>query len=479
MKRLIFFLISYLMMSIGMMAQDTAIVRTFGGEYGEEANQIIECAEGGYIVVGTTGSDVQNNSNIYVLRMSNDLICMWNKVLGTPQIDRGFGITQDSDGNFVICGYTNGLGAGGYDAIVIKINSEGETIWQKTFGGEDWDFASKIQTDFNGDYLFCGSTYSFGSGDRDAWLVRMDSDGNMIEQRTFGDIGDDAFTSLLIFNDTTYCLGGYSEQEDGNSPPWVISMNVDAVYYWEKLFTQYPNGQCNSLAKSADGTLLLTGEYATTTDAENAFIGKYYIDGALFFDQNTNNFTGTSIAEGSNYFYLLGNTTDFGAGGYGAYFARYLLDGNWITGASFGGEYDEDGRSLLVDSNDAILFAGYSESYSTGNTKDVYLVKFENPVTVADYTLDILHQTCFSVSIEPEVEMKNNHWRSAIESWEYSGLDNLLRVELYNCQGQLCAGVEGVYKESSLSQKGLPVGLYIVKWITENGDIYSQTLLKN
>ncbi|MFM9985415.1 MAG: hypothetical protein ACKVOK_09315, partial [Flavobacteriales bacterium] len=177
--------------------EDTAYVRTYGGPYFEEGRQIIECASGGYAVIGTTGSDVANNTNFYLLRLDANLECMWSKSLGGLEVEKGYSIVEDENQHLFLCGYTNSEGAGGYDILLIKTNSEGDEQWRKTYGGEDWDFAYKIIAHPEEGFLICGKTYSMGNGGSDGYLLHVDVEGEIISEWTYGGEGDDEFVDVV------------------------------------------------------------------------------------------------------------------------------------------------------------------------------------------------------------------------------------------------------------------------------------------
>lgn len=195
---------------------DTAYVRTYGGPYYEEGKQIIECSDGGYAVIGTTGSDQPNNTNFYLLRLDEDLNCMWNRNYGGVGVEWGNSIVEDDNGNFLLCGYTSSYGEGGYDILVYKVDSQGDVIWQKTYGGSDWDFGYKIIAHPSEGFLICGKTYSYGNGRSDGYLLHINSDGNVIDEWTYGGEGDDELVDMLLLNSSDVVICGNTENSNGH-----------------------------------------------------------------------------------------------------------------------------------------------------------------------------------------------------------------------------------------------------------------------
>ena len=140
------FFLSLVVLSLALKcaAQDTVLVRSYGGPHFEQANDIIRCSAGGYAVVGTTGSNETGNTDIFMARFDDDLNCIWSNNYGGSDVEWGLSLVEDWSGNLLAVGYTLSSGAGSYDALVLKVDAEGDFMWQQTFGGDDWDFGKKI-----------------------------------------------------------------------------------------------------------------------------------------------------------------------------------------------------------------------------------------------------------------------------------------------------------------------------------------------
>src|SRR5438309_659603 len=111
----------------------------------------------------------------------------FQKTFGGGADEVGWSVMQISDGGYLICGYTSSFGNGGRDAYVIKTDSMGTRKWSKTFGGSLNDEATYAIED-NGSYLVGGYTKSYGAGNTDGFLARLDTSGNIIWFKTFGTI---------------------------------------------------------------------------------------------------------------------------------------------------------------------------------------------------------------------------------------------------------------------------------------------------
>ena len=99
-------------------------------------------------------------------------------------------------------------GQGTYDLLVLKLNPDGTVAWQKTYGGSQSDYAYSIQQTSDGGYIVAGGTVSFGAGGSDFWILKLDSDGSVAWQKTYGGLNDDYAQSIQQTSDGGYIVAG-------------------------------------------------------------------------------------------------------------------------------------------------------------------------------------------------------------------------------------------------------------------------------
>ena len=105
----------------------------------------------------------------------------WIKTYGEAGGDLAYSIQQTSDGGYIVAGYTASFGAGGGDAWVLKLDGNGNVQWQKTYGGTNHGYTYSIQQTSDGGYIVAGETASFGAGNGDAWVLKLDGNGNIYD----------------------------------------------------------------------------------------------------------------------------------------------------------------------------------------------------------------------------------------------------------------------------------------------------------
>jgi len=195
--------------------------KTYGSSKYGEAHSVIQTSDDGYVVVGflqqSNGLD-----DVYLVKTDNNGDTLWTKYYGGANEDVGYCIQKTHDNGFIIAGATMTYGVGGYDAYLIKTNSNGIMQWQKTFGGLDDDWGNYVYPTSDGGYIIAGSTQSFSNGNYDIYLVKTDSLGNQQWYKSFGGINADYAYSVQQTFDGGYILVGmrgdniYLIKTDGN-----------------------------------------------------------------------------------------------------------------------------------------------------------------------------------------------------------------------------------------------------------------------
>jgi len=160
---------------------------TFGGSYFDRGYSVQQTSDGGYIIAGYTDSDGGLMwEQVYLIKTDPDGNSEWQKTFGGSLcLDRGYSVRQTSDGGYIIAGGTASFGAGGADVYLIKTDPNGDMDWQNTFGGSDGDAAGSVQQTSDGGYIIAAGTASFGAGRGDVYLIKTDPNGNSEWQKTF------------------------------------------------------------------------------------------------------------------------------------------------------------------------------------------------------------------------------------------------------------------------------------------------------
>jgi len=167
-----------------------------------------QTADSGYIIAGATASFGAGHNDVYLIRTNAQGDTLWTRTYGGLGVDYGYCVRQTSDGGYIIAGITNSFGAGILEAYLIKTNALGETLWTRTYGGADEDWANSVQQTADGGYIIGGRTLSFGAGSYDVYLIKTDAAGDTLWTRTFGGTSADEGRSVRQTADGGYVIAG-------------------------------------------------------------------------------------------------------------------------------------------------------------------------------------------------------------------------------------------------------------------------------
>jgi regulation of enolase protein 1 (concanavalin A-like superfamily) len=193
---------------------DTLWTKTFGGGLEQdEGRSVQQTNDGGYIICGSRLVNINNICDVYLIKTDNNGDSIWTKTFGGVENDEGYSVQQTNDGGYVITGETEsfGIGNGESDVWLIKTDGNGTEQWNQTFGGVDHDEGKSVQQTTDGGYIITGYTNSFGNGESDVWLVKTDSQGDSIWTKTFGGNEQDGGSSVQQTIDGGYVIIGYTD----------------------------------------------------------------------------------------------------------------------------------------------------------------------------------------------------------------------------------------------------------------------------
>lgn len=294
------------------------------------------------------------------------LLDQWNKFLGGDGDEKLTSMIATADGGILLGGYSNSdksgnkseNSQGGFDYWVVKIDANGNKIWDKTFGGLRDDQLTSMVATANGGSLLAGYSHSGKSGNKsenskggnDYWVVKIDLNGNQIWDVTLGGNDDDQLTSMAATDDGGFLLGGYSNSGDygdksdkriGGYDYWVVKIGANGDQIWDKTLGGSGDDHLMSMISAYDGNYLLGGY-------SNSGIG--------------------------------GNKTENNAGGTDFWTVKIDANGNRVWDKSFGGTSDDHLTSMAVTGDGGFLLGGDSNSGIGGN-------KTENSKGLHDYWL--------------------------------------------------------------------------------------------
>jgi len=355
----------------------------------ETGHSLIETSDGGFAIAGDTRSFGAGGNDFWLVKMDANGNMEWNQTYGGPESERAKALIKTSDGGFAIAGhYTHPSGE--CDFWLVKTDSYGNMEWNQTYGGPGVDLANSLIETSDGGYAIGGSfnpDYEDPFGDRDFWLVKTDSYGNMEWNRTYRDSPSNYCSDLVETNDGGYLLAGNTGRYLVEANIWIIKTDEQGNIEWDKRYGGREHSGANSVVKTSDGGYALAGYLS-----QDFWLIKIDGSGNIKWNQ-TYSKSGVeeaySLVVTSDGGYALAGITT-GAIGKQSYIDSWMVktdtSGNEIWSQTYGGTGDQYLYSLIETSNGAFALAGFKTSTYAG-PPDLWLIKTDEYGNIPEFPL--------------------------------------------------------------------------------------------
>jgi hypothetical protein len=344
----------------------TTFNKTFGGaesEYGYSVQQISD----GYVISG------QNDSGAMLVKTNSSGDSMWIKNYGFNSYDAGYSVEQTSDSGFIISGATRPGGTGNFYIRLIKTNSSGDMIWNKSFGGTGISLSRTYahQTS-DGGYIVGGEWYT---SNKEILIIKTDSSGTQQWSGSFGLGGTTSFGELQQTADEGYIITSQAyNPSSGDYEMWLIKTNSSGSQQWNKTFPRGYSSSGYSVQQTSEGGYIVAGHslisdndfYLVKTDSS----GNHQWNKT--FDKGTGEIA-YSVKQTSDKGYILsGGSYNYGSND--AWIVKTDSSGNMMWNKSYGTGSDIQGNSIIQTSDKGYAMGGWTNAYGAGNA-DIWLLK--------------------------------------------------------------------------------------------------------
>ncbi len=443
----------------------------------------IQTSDGGIIFVGSTASNngdvIGNHGNydLWVVKLNPSGIIQWQHCLGGSNEDHGIDILQTADGGFIVVGETKSNNGdvigyhGNWDIWLIKLNSLGVLVWQNCIGGYYADRANDLIQTLDGGFFITGSTNSndgdilgagyhgiAGNNPSDLVGIKMDSFGNVEWIKCFGGTNDDVGTSVQQTSDGGYLCSGFSNSTNGdvvgnhgNYDAWIIKVNSTGTLQWQKSLGGSSYDQSHDMHITADGGFVLLGNTASNNGDVNGnngmgdvWVVKLNPSGIIQWQQcygGTNSEYGKQILQTMDGSYILAGYTESNdgnvSGNHGSFdmwIVKISSIGGILWQKCLGGTNIDIATCLNQLSDGSYLISGYTESTNgffqvNHGSSDAWIVKLLecNATTNSFSTLN--ESSCISyTSPTGQVYTSSGTYTEVIPN--YLGCDSTITINL-------------------------------------------------
>jgi hypothetical protein len=371
----------------------TTFKKRHGTSGDDEARFVEVLPDNSFIVAGSSTGGGLGGQDAMLVKFGADGTVEWSKAFGGSGNEFFMHIQACSDGNFIAVGETNSFGAGGIDFYVVKFDLSGNVVWQRTCGGSGQEWSCGGICEVADGYIIAGGTQSFGAGFWDAFVEKLDLNGNSVWTKSWGMGGADvAGEPILAANGDIWVSGGYFS---GNQDGLLFRVNTNGTFQNGRRVAGSGSEGSEFIALGGAGVSVsgATWSYSNGTQYQPWLVsfnnsgdfvwGKRYV-----FPSGNHNMNAEDCPDGGFVFSPYNNNSDAAD----AYLVRTDAGGNivWAKAHPFNGRM----RHARPSPDGGYVAVGYS----VGNGRDMFILKTDALGNVAGCCPTDVAVTAFSIS---------------------------------------------------------------------------------
>ncbi|MBN2535876.1 MAG: hypothetical protein JXB88_23550 [Spirochaetales bacterium] len=268
--------------------------KTYGGPENDQVYTLAKTKDGGYVAAGKTESYGSGKRDVYIIKVDAGGNLEWEKVYGGEQEDEANCVIQTTDNGYLTAGMTYSKGAGSGDIYILKLDTNGSLEWEKTFGGAKKDYAAHVEKTKDRGYIVCGS----GGEKTDCYVLKLDQEGNIQWEKFIGSDNFDLANCIIPVSRGGYIMAGMTQPEAGKKVDiYVVKLTDKGDIEWEKSFAGKDHSGAQNIKETMDKGYIVTGSTKNTKSGrDNAFLIKLNSRGESAWEEH---FGGEDIAYGN------------------------------------------------------------------------------------------------------------------------------------------------------------------------------------
>ena len=328
----------------------------------------------------TGNSDYSNEASTTTL-----IVKRW----GGPENDAAMAVARDSAGNIYTTGWTNSYGSISStpsEMFVIKYDSAGSLLWQRTWGGGGTDGGNSIAVTQAGDIYITGSTDSFGVvSTTDVFLIKYTTDGSLVWQRTWGGNSSDRVFEVALDENAVpvhiYVTGATNSFGSGYDDAFLLSYDASGTLNWQRVWGGTASDGANALNVDSLGNIYVAGgTNSFGSNSYDAFLLKYDSSGSLVWQRTLGDIgdeiTKDIVIDASDGIYITGDAIGYGTGAYDIFLANYNSAGTVVWQTIWGGPAGDELAQTIGVSGQNIYVSGYTNSFGD-QTNNIFVLRYD------------------------------------------------------------------------------------------------------
>jgi hypothetical protein len=484
--------------------------KTYGGMGQDHTTCIRQTTDGGYIAAGFTPGIGTSGSGGYIVKTDPNGDTLWTRIFGGNYMDNAGQVQQTADGGYIISG-TSAYNPGSSDISLIKTDASGNITWNKRYNASQGDFGYSVFQTFDGGYILAGNANYSAGFFSDICLIKTDASGNITWSKITGGTADDFCRSVIQTSDSGYVITGWTTGFGGVIPTiFIAKYNTAGILQWMKTYKENSGnivtGYGFTVQQTSDEGFIVIGN-RENNGVPGTWLLKTDASGTLLWNKSySGNYKdiSRSVCQTTDGGYIIGMSVLNTAVDFDICLIKTDSSGNVSWGKLYGDSADENVYSVRQTNDGGYIIGG--DKFSASNDFDLYFIKtdvngnsgcFENnfsPVTATvpvqvtmqspvdssgftvfapfltvDYGGDV-HTLCNTMGMEEQVINNTillypnpSHGRFIVHTDDSDS--QLVIMSMY---GQVIFDCRLIKNETEIDLSSRPPGIYFCAFISKN-----------
>lgn len=367
--------------------QGNSFLKAYGNSGYDYGRDIKQDNDTGYVITGSSSS-FSDDGEAYLLKLNIEGEFEWSHNYGGTGSEWGESLVITNDSTYAIAGYTNSYGAGGFDFYLVRIDADGVPIWESYYGGSNWDQAfGLIQLPDSG-FVMAGESYSYNGGKRSGYIVRTNSEGEMLWEYAMDLSEPSFFTDIDLDGDSIVLCGGIGDGGTDSFDGYIAKFGIDGVLGWDKIIGEEYNDHFNAV-QIVDDYYSFGGArgYKYPTEEQNMWMyrmdntGVEVVD-TVYVNESLNNdaINDISIKADQDYAYVA-ETRTYGYavndGKYDVFMGKMNIAFEHFATSTYGEAGDDRGQAIDRTVDLGAVYLADTKFFSSGGN-NILVVKINN-----------------------------------------------------------------------------------------------------